>query len=141
MWPRWLRGLMTFWVAWDAGKRRAFTLFWAGLVLVLGPLMVPLYLACRPLLKGESRNGCLAWNLFWNFESLLAAVCGLATLGALAQNLESAKDRALPPVKQAEVKAGSIAGFLAMLVGIAVLRLVSGFIRETLEKDLPAQES
>jgi hypothetical protein len=108
MWPRWLRAVLGGWVIFDSRKRGGISIFWAALVIILGPLLIPLYLTCRPLLEGERKRGTFFTNLFWNFEPL---VSGLTTLAAVAVSIENFLEsgrRELAPVKRAEIKAGTI---------------------------------
>ena len=133
MWPRWLRFLVAAWVAWDASNRKASILLWTFVVLLLGPFLVPVYLATRPLLHSEQRQGGLIWNILWNLEAVLSALMAFAAFGALAQNLESADHQDLALVRRAEVKAGSIVGFIVILAGLGIYRIISGKLREALE--------
>lgn len=133
MWPRWLRFLVAAWVAWDASNRKASILFWTFVVLLLGPFLVPVYMATRPLVQGELRKGGFTWNLLWNLEAVFSAIMAFAAFGALAQNMESTQQQDIAPVRRAEVKAGSIFGFLVILAGLGLYRVASGMVRATLE--------
>lgn len=133
MWPRWLRFLVAAWVAWDASNRKASILFWTFVVLLLGPFLVPVYMATRPLVKGELRKGGFTWNLLWNLEAVFSAIMAFAAFGALAQNMESTHQQDIAPVRRAEAKAGSIFGFFVILAGLGLYRVASGMVRTTLE--------
>ncbi len=133
MWPRWLRFLVGAWVAWDASNRKASILFWTFTVLLLGPFLVPVYLATRPLVGSEQRKGGFIWNVAWNLEAVLSALMAFAAFGALAQNIESADHQDLALVRKAEIKAGSIFGFMVILASLGVYRLISRAVRESLE--------
>ena len=85
MWPRWIRALATLWVAWDSKQRKALDWFWVLVVLLLGPLMLPLYLTMRPLIKGEKRVGGFIWNLFVSLENFATWVVGLAAAAVFVE--------------------------------------------------------
>lgn len=72
------------WVAFDAFLRGAgiVTVIWAIGSFYLGPLVIPVYFAKRPLKNGELRRGGTAWNvlrnfaIFWTAFSAVALVVG-----------------------------------------------------------------
>ena len=140
MWPKWLRALTTLWVAWDSRHRKGLDMFWVLVVLLLGPLLIPFYLAARPLLKGESRRGSFLWNALWNFEKPFSALLGIAATAVFAQNMMTAPDKDLAEVKRAEIKAGTILGTMAILLLFALERLGFDAVREYFESDLPLEK-
>ncbi|HEY9070723.1 MAG TPA: hypothetical protein VIV61_10750 [Candidatus Ozemobacteraceae bacterium] len=139
MWPKWLRGLVTIWVAWDSHTRKGPSLFWTAVVFILGPLLVPFYLAGRPLLAGESRRGSFWWNAVWNFERLFAALAALAGFAVCAQNLQLAETKDLAVVKRAEIKAGTFAGLIATLVLLFIERVGMDALKSSMERNLPRE--
>ncbi|HNW34025.1 MAG TPA: hypothetical protein PKM25_03780 [Candidatus Ozemobacteraceae bacterium] len=139
MWPKWLRGLITVWVAWDSHSRKGAGIFWTAVVFILGPLLVPFYLAARPLLAGETRRGSFWWNAIWNFERLFAALAALAGMAVCAQNMQIAESKDLAVVKRAEIKAGTLAGLIATLVLLLIERVGMDTIKANLEKDLSGE--
>lgn len=134
MWPRWIRALATLWVAWDSKNRKALDWFWVLVVLLLGPLLLPFYLATRPLLKSERRVGGLFWNLLVSIESLASWVVGLAAAAVLVENLSLPHDKNMAEVKRAEIKAGSIMGIVLFIVAAGLEKIGFEFFRLHVEK-------
>jgi hypothetical protein len=63
---------------------------WAIGTLILGPLVLPIYFAKRPLKSGEIREGGAAWNVLKNFAilwSLTMAFASVAGLVAMSQTV------------------------------------------------------
>ncbi len=116
MWPRWVRILSTLWVACDSKKRKDLDVFWVIIILLLGPLLLPIYMATRPLLKGEKRPNCFIWNLVVAIENLLLWCAGLATLAVFVENITMPKSKDVAEVKRAEIKAGSVVGMIAFVI-------------------------
>ena len=133
MWPKWLRGLMTLWVAHDSRRRNRLDLFWVLVVLILGPLLLPFYLAARPLLPGEFRRGSFLWNALWNFEKLFSTLVALASVTVFIENMTQPKSKEVAEVKQAEVKAGTLLGLFVVVVFFVVERLGFNAFREWME--------
>ena len=67
IWYWLLAALVAVWVAYDASKRKAMFIGWALGVLLLTPIILPIYLAARPLKAGETREGGRGWNILKNF--------------------------------------------------------------------------
>ena len=69
MWYLILFGMFAAWVLFDGLSRKygGAAVGWAFGTLFLGPLLVPVYLAKRPLKIGEFRIGGLGWNLLRYF--------------------------------------------------------------------------
>ncbi|MBP7634361.1 hypothetical protein KBA41_09315 [Candidatus Ozemobacteraceae bacterium] len=139
MWPKWLRGLVTLWVAWDSRSRKGAGLFWTATVFILGPLLVPFYLAARPLLPGETRRGSFWWNAAWNFERLFSALAALAGIAVCAQNMQIAENKDLAVVKRAEIKAGTLAGLIATFILLLIERGSMNMLKSSMERDLPGE--
>lgn len=136
MWPRWVRGIITLWVAFDSQNRKGLDLFWVLVILLLGPLLLPFYLAARPLLKGETRRGGFLWNALWNFEKLVSTLAGLAASAVFLENMMESENRDLAQVKRAEIKAGSILGVVAIILIFGVARLFFDGFRSSLESGM-----
>ena len=134
MWPKWLRAVTGAWVYLDSQKRGAFSLFWVPLIVVLGPLLIPLYLTCRPLLEKETRRGGFFWNLFWNFEPLVSGLTGIASVAVMIENLMESNRTDLAEVKKAEIKAGSILGIIVVFVLFGFSRIFFGLVKNSLEE-------
>lgn len=134
MWPRWVRALATVWVAWDSRQRRSLDWFWVLVIFLLGPLLLPFYLATRPLIKGEHRVGGIFWNLFVSCESLFSWLVGLAAAAVLVENVSMPYDKSLAEVKRAEIKAGSLIGVVLLIVFAGLEKMGFELFREHVEK-------
>lgn len=80
-----LYGVFALWVLFDGVSRKmgASALFWALGTGVLGPVILPIYLASRPLKEGEVREGGKAWNVLKNFAILWTIAMAIATIAGL----------------------------------------------------------
>ena len=134
MWPKWLRAVIGAWVAYDSKHRGNVSFFWIFVILLLGPLLVPCYLAARPLLPGEKSSGSFFWNAAWNFEKLLSGLIALAAMAVSVENLVESQSTDLALVKRAEIKAGTIFGCFVTFVLYGISRIVMSSLREALEK-------
>jgi hypothetical protein len=126
MWPRWLRALATLWVAFDSKKRKSINWFWVLVILLLGPLLLPVYMTFRPLLPEEKRNPGIIWNLVINYEKLLVSVAGIAAAAVFVENMSLPHDKDLAEVRRAEIKAGSILGALFVFYLFLLEKIVFG---------------
>jgi len=90
MWYIIIFGLLTLSVAFDASRRKlgaAKTILWAIGTFLLGVIVVPIYLAKRPLKVNEVREGGLAWNLLKNFAltwTILMVAISISAISAAA---------------------------------------------------------
>lgn len=134
MWPRWVRALATLWVAFDSRQRKELDLFWVLVILLLGPLLLPVYLSVRPLLKGEKRTECFFWNFFVNTEKLVSWLVGLAAAAVFVENFTMPHDKNVAEVKRAEIKAGSLAGVILFIVIAGFEKMGFEFLRQHIEK-------
>jgi hypothetical protein len=80
-----LYGVFALWVVFDSLNRRMRMkgILWALASWVFGPIVLPLYLAFRPLKSGEVREGGTAWNILKNFAILwtvATAIMGVVSL-------------------------------------------------------------
>lgn len=81
------------WVLFDGLSRRAKVLPWVLGVAMAGPSLLPVYLARRPLRRGEIREGGVAWNILknlvilWTLLMLVVAISATAKLGDLSNSL------------------------------------------------------
>lgn len=88
MWYFILFGLLALWVGFDASRRNlgaAKAILWAIGTLLLGVVVVPIYLAKRPLKANQVREGGLAWNLLKNFAltwTILMVAISISVVGA-----------------------------------------------------------
>lgn len=91
---------IAIWVFRDAKKRRINGMPWAICTVILGPTVVPVYLAKRPLKEGEVREGGLAWNilknfaLFWTLTILVIGIAGMANAADVAKEAHSDAEKA-----------------------------------------------
>jgi hypothetical protein len=135
MWPKWIRAAIGSWVMVDSHRRGGLSYFWSCIVLFFGPLLLPFYLAARPLVSGETRRGGFFWNVFWHFETLASLIMGLLAVGVTIENMIESRRKELALVKKAEMKAGTILGCLATLALYGISRLVVGTVRRSLESE------
>lgn len=90
MWYFILFGVLALWVGFDASRRNlgaARALLWTIGTFLLGVIVMPIYIAKRPLKANEVREGGLAWNLLKNFAltwTVLMVAVGISALGAAA---------------------------------------------------------
>lgn len=95
MWYVLLNLIFAIWVFIDAQSRRTPPGVWAISTFLFGPIVLPLYLAKRPLRAGEIREGGLWWNVLKNFAILwtltmaVAAVWGIVAVGQQASTTQS----------------------------------------------------
>lgn len=134
MWPRWLRILASLWVAFDSRKRHGRDIFWFVVVFALGPLLVPFYLAARPLLAHEKRVGNFCWNVIVGFESFLFWLISLALSASMLENLTIKQSKDIAPVKVAEIKAGTVLGTLFLFFVLITEKLLFTAFRRNFER-------
>ncbi len=82
--------LIAAWVARDARRRGASWLLWTFAALLLWVVTLPLWLARRPLLAGERREGGQAWNLLKNFAltwTVFMLVIAFAFMGSAGSQM------------------------------------------------------
>src|ERR1039457_1497735 len=79
-----LYGVFALWVLFDALTRKmgASGFLWALGTAIVGPIILPVYLAWRPLKQGEVREGGRAWNILKNFAILWTIVMAFASIAA-----------------------------------------------------------
>jgi hypothetical protein len=131
MWYLVLYGVFALWVLFDSIDRKlgGVSVLWTLGTLLLGPLVLPIYMAKRPLKNGEVREGGTGWNVLKNFAifwTVLMAIVGVYTMvkvSAVASALDNGSDAA-----KAGAGIGILLGmgFLAVVwflptVGVAVL--------------------
>ncbi len=82
-----LYAVFALWVLFDGISRKvgAAAVLWVLGTAILGPIVLPIYLATRPLKEGEVREGGKAWNILKNFAILWTIVMAIATLAALVR--------------------------------------------------------
>src|SRR5258708_28900846 len=87
MWYLVLYGIFALWVLQDGLSRKLATSAagWTLGTLLLGPIILPVYLAKRPLKKGEVREGGTAWNILKNFAVLWTVLMAIAGFSAMMQ--------------------------------------------------------
>ena len=129
MWPKWLRAALAGWVGFDSSRRQGLSIFWMGVVALLGPLLLPFYLVFRPLRTGETRSCSIFWELLWQFEALLVSLLGFASMAVFAENFERSLSRELAQEKRAEVLAGSLLSGFLIVMGFLFERLFVRLLR------------
>lgn len=74
--------VFALWVLLDSFSRKIRTaaFFWALGTALLGPVILPIYLASRPLKEGEVREGGTAWNILKNFAVLWTVLMVIASI-------------------------------------------------------------
>jgi preprotein translocase subunit SecG len=83
-------GLLALWVGFDASRRNlgaVKAILWAIGTFLLGVIVMPIYIAKRPLKANEVREGGLAWNLLKNFAltwTVLMVAISISAIGAAA---------------------------------------------------------
>lgn len=88
MWYFILFGLLALWIGFDASRRSlgaGRAILWATGTFLLGVVVVPIYLAKRPLRANQVREGGLAWNVLKNFAltwTILMVAISISALGA-----------------------------------------------------------
>jgi hypothetical protein len=117
MWYFILFGLLALWVGFDASRRNlgaAKAIIWAIGTFLLGVIVMPIYIAKRPLRANEVREGGLAWNVLKNFAltwTILMVAISISALGAAAgTNVNSDAEAA-----------GAAIGFSIVVVILAVV--------------------
>ncbi len=90
-------GLATVFVVVDGLKRKvgALTAAWAIGTVLLGPIILPAYLAKRPLHTNEVREGGFAWNVLKNFAlawTVFIVVLGISIVFAVSSQTAPTSD-------------------------------------------------
>lgn len=113
-----LYGVLALWVLFDSLIRRIgpSAVLWVIGTAVLGPIILPVYLASRPLKQGEIREGGKAWNVLKNFAILWTIVMAIASIAALT-NMAKFATGLTSDAEQAGAGVG-------MLVGMGLLGAV-----------------
>src|ERR1700730_14390231 len=85
MWYLALYGIFAVWVLIDGTNRKmgSSVAVWLLGTLFLGPIILPIYIAKRPLKKGEVREGGTAWNVLKNFAILWTILIAIVSFSAM----------------------------------------------------------
>jgi hypothetical protein len=77
-----LYGIFALWVLFDGLSRKmaVSAVMWTIGTGILGPVVLPIYLASRPLKQGEVREGGKGWNVLKNFAILWTIVMAIASI-------------------------------------------------------------
>lgn len=100
MWYFVLYAIFAVWVLIDAKKRINHMVGWPLATFILGPLVLPVYLAKRNLKEGEVREGGTGWNvlknfaLFWTITMVVAGIAGMVGVSDVAQKTTSEAEQA-----------------------------------------------
>jgi hypothetical protein len=108
-------GVFALWVLVDGISRKVgiATVLWTLGTVILGPIVLPIYLAYRPLKQGEIREGGRAWNILKNFAILWTIVMVIVSVSAL---VAMGKTTALLTSDVARAGAG-----IGILIGMGLL--------------------
>lgn len=89
-----LYGVFALWVLFDGLNRKmgGAAALWVLGTAVLGPIVLPGYLALRPLKQGEVREGGTPWNILKNFAILWTIVMAIASLAAVISMAKGTSD-------------------------------------------------
>jgi hypothetical protein len=104
----WINLALAAWTFLDARKRKA-SLGWAVGVAIVSVLVLPFYLASRPLLPGEVRSGGKGWNVLRHFAWLWTVVMAVATVAGMS-SAASTVSKAGSEAEQAGAAIGSVLG-------------------------------
>lgn len=119
--------IAAIWVFIDAKKRLVNGIPWSICTVIFGPLVVPIYLAKRPLKSGEVREGGVAWNvlknfaLFWTITMLVAGVAGMIGVSKVAETAHSDAEKAGVGIGMAIGFGLLVASWFFPMVGALVL--------------------
>jgi Kef-type K+ transport system membrane component KefB len=100
MWYIIVNVIFAIWVLVDGKKRKAKVIPWSIGTLLLGPIVLPVYVAKRPLKSDEVREGGTGWNvlrnfaIFWTIFMVVAAMWGMATVSEQAAMLQTDAEKA-----------------------------------------------
>ncbi len=100
MWYLLLYGILAIWVYVDGANRKINAIPWAIGTGIFGPIILPVYIAKRPLKAGEVRDGGTAWNVLRNFAVLwtilivVVAVWGMMGVSQHTAALQTGAERA-----------------------------------------------
>lgn len=121
--------IVAIWLFLDAKKRLTNGLPWAAFTVLFGPVVVPVWLAKRPLKDGEVREGGMAWNVLKNFALMwtltigVAFIAGMASASKMAETAHSDAEKAGAGIGMA---LGGVAIFILWFV-VLISALVLGF--------------
>lgn len=88
--------IIAIWLFMDAKKRLTNGIPWAAFTVLFGPVVVPVWLAKRPLKEGEVREGGTAWNVLKNFAlmwTLTMFVWFIAGMAFAAKAVDQTADK------------------------------------------------
>ena len=109
--------LLSIWVIYDGYQRKhpKKWLYFLGAIL-LSWLVIPFYLAGRPLKEGEVREGGYAWNVLSSFAIIWTIVMVFAGFGGLIE--------ASSTVQQAQTEAEKAGASIGMMMGLMLIAVI-----------------
>lgn len=119
--------IVAIWLFWDAKKRLTNGIPWAAFTVLFGPVVVPFWLAKRPLKEGEVREGGTAWNvlkyfaLMWTITMVVAFVVGMSSASEVAATAHDKYEKAGAGIGMALGAAAMFALWFFVLVAALVL--------------------
>ena len=126
MWYFILYLLFAIWVFIDAQKRKSNFITWSLATAILGPIVLPVYFAKRPLKAGEVREGGTAWNVLKNFAILWTITMAIAAFwGMVAVSKEFSTMR--NEYEQAGAAIGTALGF-GMIIALWFFPMVGAVV-------------
>ena len=124
------------WIYLDGTKRRFGVIPWCITTVLFGPVVVPAYLAYRPLQQGETREGGRAWNvlknfaIFWTLTMFMAGISGMVGIGGVASRANTDAEKA-GTVIGAGIAIGML--FFAWLLPMAGAVMLGFFLKKSSE--------
>lgn len=126
LWYFVLYAIFAVWVFTDAKKRMNHAVGWPLSTFLLGPIVLPVYLANRNLKEGEVREGGTGWNiikyfaLFWTITMVIGGIAGMVNVSDVVQKAGS-------EAEQAGAAIGVALG-LGMMFGLWFIVLVAALV-------------
>jgi hypothetical protein len=114
------------WVFFDGRLRKASAVLWSIATAVLGPIVLPVYLAKRPLKEGEIREGGFGWHLCKNLALLWTILMGCVILKG-SVNVAGGAVSLRSEIQLAGIAVGFgvlLLAWLSVLIGVSVIGLL-----------------
>lgn len=90
MWLLIIHSILTIWVVFDSIKRRSSFIPWAIGTLAFGPILLPVYIARRPQISGETEMNRRLYNLLKRVSILWTILLVLVCIWSQKQDINSA---------------------------------------------------
>ncbi|MCF8023852.1 MAG: hypothetical protein K9L17_14365 [Clostridiales bacterium] len=124
-----LFAILALWVLIDAAKRKNNFIGWPIGTILIGPIILPFYIAFRNLKEGEIREGGKAWNVLKNF-AIFWTILAIVQEITIILMMPSVVDQSMSEAEQAGAALGST--FAALIIPVVwfigmVFALILGF--------------